>query len=176
VELKKDFWTLPNTITLFRLLFGAFTTIVLYNNSFAFVWLIFLLFALTDLIDGYLARKLDSVTSWGIKLDPLADQFLVLPVLWMLYWSGDIAFFAPMLLTGREIIMVLLRFFAKRDFPANIFGKAKVVAEYVGIAFLLAGGQWYLLGLLMFFPIIILALASLIKYVYDFSTHNLLTD
>ncbi|MDO8522965.1 MAG: CDP-alcohol phosphatidyltransferase family protein [bacterium] len=165
--ISEKFWTLPNAISLFRLLFGALITIWLYKNGFGFAWLVFLFFVFTDFLDGFIARRQNTGSSWGMALDPLADQFLVLPIFWMFYWAGDISLFAPMLLTIREILMVLLRLSAKRDISANILGKAKVVAEYAGISFLLAGAEWNILGLMMFLPILFLAAASLLKYAYD---------
>lgn len=164
----EKFWTLPNAITLFRLLFGAPITILLYKNGIELTWAVFLFLALTDRLDGYLARKFNMVSSWGIKLDPLADQFLVLPVLWAFYLDGYIALFPPALLTIREFLMVLLRIFAKRDIPAHALGRYKVTAEYIGIALLLVGGEWFVWGLLMFFPILFLAIISFFKYIYDF--------
>ena len=173
--MDRKFWTWPNAITLFRLLFGAPITILLYKNDAELSWAAFLLFALTDKLDGYLARKLNMVTSWGMKLDPLADQFLVLRVLWAFYLLGDIAFFPPAFLTMREILMVLLRIFAMRDIPAQALGRYKVTAEYIGIALLLAGGEWFILGLFMFPLIIFLAFVSFCKYAYDIYKQNHLT-
>ena len=83
--IMENFWRdaqkLPNIITLVRMIFGAPVTIILYKNGFEYAWLVFLLFAVTDLLDGYIARKTNTATSLGARLDPLADQFLVLPVM-----------------------------------------------------------------------------------------------
>ena len=166
-KLTDNFWTLPNVISLVRLIFGAPVTIWLYAQGFEWAWFIFLLFVLTDWLDGFIARRQKSESSWGMILDPVADQFLVLPIIWMFYFAGVINVFLPIFLTSREILMALIRVFAKRDIPANMLGKAKVVAEYIGIGLLLVGGELYILGLLIFFPIIILAAISLFKYAYD---------
>lgn len=174
--ISKKIWTLPNAISLVRLLFGAPVTIILYHNGFAYAWVVFLFFVFTDFLDGFIARRQNSGSDLGMALDPLADQCLVLPIIWALYWYGSIALFPPLLLTMREIMMVLLRFFAKKNIPANILGKAKVTAEYIGIMFLIVGGEWFIPGLLMFFPILLLAVASLLKYVWDVSMQIRLTD
>ena len=83
--IMENFWRdaqkLPNIITLTRLLFGAPATIILYKNGFEYTWLVFVLFAALDWLDGKIARKTNTVTSLGMRLDPLADQFLVLPVM-----------------------------------------------------------------------------------------------
>ena len=100
-------------------------------------------------------------------LDPLADQFLVLPILFMFYWVSGISYFPLLILVIREILMVLLRFYSGKPIPSNIWGKAKVNVEYIGISLLLAGGIWYIPGLIMFLPIIILAIVSFLKYTYD---------
>ena len=166
-----NFWgdvrKLPNIITLIRLFFGAHVTIILYKNGFKYAWIVFLLFVATDWLDGLVARQQKSVTRLGMRLDPLADQFLVLPILWMFYWVGGINYIPPLLLTAREFLMLVLRIYAGRPIQANNWGKAKVVAEYIGISLLLAGGAWYVPGLLMFLPIILLAGISFMIYAYD---------
>lgn len=166
-KVSDRFWTFPNVISLIRLVFGAPVTLILYHNGYGFVWAVFLFFVFTDWLDGYLARRYGWGSSRGMMLDPLADQFLVLPIFWMLYWSGIIGYIPPVFLTLREILMALVRFLAHKDIPANLLGKVKVVAEYIAITFLLAGGEWYLLGLMMFLLIMPLALVSLLKYAYD---------
>lgn len=163
-KLSDKFWTLPNAITLFRLIFGAPITLILYHNGYEYAWAIFLFFVFTDLLDGWIARRFKLGSSWGMMLDPMADQFLVLPIIWAFYWYGMISDIPPVFLTAREALMLMIRFFAKNNIPANWFGKSKTVSEYIGIAFLLAGGAWYLLGLLMFLPMLFLAFLSLLIY------------
>lgn len=166
-KLSDKFWTFPNAITLFRLIFGAPVILTLYHNGYEYTWAVFLFFVFTDWLDGWIARRFKLGSSWGTMLDPLADQFLNLPIIWMFFWHGIITYIPPVVLTVREAVMVLIRIVARRDIPAQRLGKLKIIFEYIGIAFLLFGGEWYLLGLLMFFPIIFFAIVSLAKYAHD---------
>lgn len=166
-KLLDKFWTLPNAISLVRLIFGAPVILILYHNGYEYAWAVFLLFVFTDWLDGWIARRFKFGSSWGMLLDPLADQLFVLPIIWMFSWYGIIAYIPPVVLTVREAVMVLIRIVARRDIPAQRLGKLKTIFEYIGIAFLLFGGEWYLLGLLMFFPIMFFAIVSLAKYAHD---------
>ena len=162
-EPSKRFWTLPNFITLLRLIFGAPVTIWLYANQYEWAWLIFLFFVATDWLDGLLARWMNSESSWGMFLDPVADQTLNLPIIWYFVWVPVWASGVPILLTVREIIMLILRYSAKRDIPSIYTGKIKVVLEYAGITAVLCDAYWQY-AFWFFIWAILIAYVSLIQY------------
>ena len=98
---KKDLWTIPNIITYFRILcIPAFVTLMalagVRNNPALLYWGagVFVIATLSDLVDGYIARKFNMITTFGKLLDPLADkltQFVLIvclalkrPILWYL--------------------------------------------------------------------------------------------
>ncbi|OGF63524.1 hypothetical protein A2662_01695 [Candidatus Giovannonibacteria bacterium RIFCSPHIGHO2_01_FULL_45_33] len=167
LRFMENFWgdvrKLPNIITLAHMIFGAPATIILYKNGFEYAWLVFFFFVMLDWLDGFIARRQKSVTSLGMFLDPLADQFLVLPILWYIGWGFN-NYTLPVVLTIREVLMLLVRLLVKKDIPANIVGKLKVVAEYAGIAFIL-GGPW-LGGLMILFLAVIVAYVSFFIYIW----------
>lgn len=164
----ENFWRdvrkLPNIITLVRLLFGAPVTIILYKNGFEYAWLVFLIFASLDWLDGYIARRRGSVTSLGMILDPLADQLLVLPIMWYMVlisiWSVNI----PLILTTREIAVFLARSISIRDMPASWIGKLKMICEYIGVWCLLLGRQFYFFGFFLFGIAVVFAIISGLLY------------
>ena len=166
--IMENFWRdaqkLPNIITLTRLLFGAPATIILYKNGFEYTWLVFVLFAALDWLDGKIARKTNTVTSLGMRLDPLADQFLVLPVTWYLVYVSVLHATFPLILTLREIIMIFMRAVASRNIPAILSGKLKINAWYISIACVLFGGQLYFFGFIFLALAVVFSLWSFGKY------------
>lgn len=78
----------------------------LFLNGLSLAWIIFLLAALTDLIDGWLARRLDQVTSLGQVLDPLVDRVLIVAALLALAYAETISWPTFMLILGRDVIII----------------------------------------------------------------------
>src|SRR3989344_8277319 len=167
----RDVWKLPNVITLTRLLFGALVTIILYHNGFEYAWVIFLLFVATDWFDGFVARLQKNVTSLGMFLDPLADQFLVLPIIWYLWWiaapmgNEPMIINVPLFFTFREVVMLVIRLSAKKDIPAMAMSKYKIAMEYTGVFLFLLIGNLYYLAATAIMAAMLLALWSLLRYV-----------
>lgn len=114
---KKNTITFPTLLTILRLVLSPlFLPILLvYLLPFNILWInsalaaIFILFALTDFFDGYLARKYKQETKLGRILDPIADKFLVYSMLIALLAAHKIYFYWVLILIGREIFMMGLR-------------------------------------------------------------------
>ena len=77
----------PNSITLSRIIFGLMMVYFAYTGSYIFV-LFYILALLTDLLDGYFARKLKQATKFGARFDALSDNFIVICVVLSFYFSG----------------------------------------------------------------------------------------
>ncbi len=112
---------------------------------------LFVLFALTDWLDGYLARKLNQTSSFGAFLDPVADKFLICASLLVLLEQGRVDVIVALIIIGREIAISALREWmahigASRSVAVHMLGKLKTVAQMVAIPFLLYNGN--LLGLI----------------------------
>src|SRR3989344_4635453 len=147
--IMENFWRdaqkLPNIITLTRLLFGAPATIILYKNGFEYTWLVFVLFAALDWLDGKIARKTNTVTWYLVYVSVLHATF-------------------PLILTLREIIMIFMRAVASRNIPAILSGKLKINAWYISIACVLFGGQLYFFGFIFLALAVVFSLWSFGKY------------
>ena len=168
-KLSGDFWTFPNCISLSRLIFGSPVTIWLCAINYDLVWLVFLFFVATDWLDGFTARWMNSESSWGMLLDPVADQFFVLPIIWYFWWQAIFPFEVPLALSVREAMMIFIRLKAHRNVPAILTGKLKAVAEYAGIFLILLGNGWIYFGKWTVVVAMFLAGWSFLRYLQIFA-------
>ena len=102
----------------------------------------FVVFAATDWLDGYLARKLNQTSSFGAFLDPVADKFLVCACVLVLVHLQRADVFVALIIIGREIAISALREWmaqigASKSVAVHMIGKLKTVAQMVAIPFLL---------------------------------------
>lgn len=104
------------------------------------VGLLFVAVALTDFLDGYLARKYNQITLLGAVLDPISDKFLLYSTLVSLVHLKKIHFYAAIIFIGREFwIMGLREMSLVKGFnlPVNKFGKIKTFLQFSYISFVL---------------------------------------
>jgi len=132
---------LPNMITLSRFaLIPLF--LILYLDGYAVAALVTVLFAgLTDMLDGYIARRSGQITITGIMLDPLADKLMMLAIVTALLIAHTIPWEAVAVMGFREIGMIAsaayFHFRGMKTVPANLFGKATTIVYYGAIMLLL---------------------------------------
>jgi len=153
-SLKHDALNLPNLLTFGRV---AIIPLVLWlidrGSPRECLWaaMVYALAALTDLLDGYLARRMNIVSVLGKFLDPLADKLLVTALLVWMVPMGRIAQWAVVLLLSREIAVTALRSIASSEgvvIAAGGDGKSKTALQMVGILCLIIGYPYHLdLGL-----------------------------
>ena len=103
---------------------------------------LFVVFALTDWADGYLARKLNQTSSFGAFLDPVADKFLVCACVLVLVHLDRADVFVALIIIGREIAISALREWmamigANKSVAVHMIGKLKTTVQMVAIPFLL---------------------------------------
>ena len=108
----------------------------------------FVVFAWTDWLDGYLARKLNQTSSFGAFLDPVADKFLVCVCVLVLVHLQRADVFVALIIIGREIAISALREWmaqigASNSVAVHMIGKLKTVAQMFAIPFLLYDGQLF---------------------------------
>lgn len=135
-------FNLPNILTMLRvILIPVFVALFYYpsNSSNLFAAIVFVVAALTDLLDGYLARKLKQTTKFGAFLDPVADKIIVCTALVLIveYYSVHVGDFFPhmnllislpaMVIIAREIVVSALR-----EWMAEIGQRAQVAVNWVG--------------------------------------------
>lgn len=159
-------WTLPNQITLFRIILIPIFLIIFYLplswshfGAFAVFWLA----AVSDALDGYLARKLNQSSAFGAFIDPVADKLMVVAALVMIvqdYQTWLVAIPA-IIMIAREVFISALREFmssrGKRDVIAvSNMGKYKTAAQMLGIMGLIWRPDYDIPLILFYFPHIIL--------------------
>lgn len=173
---------LPNTLTLLRIAMIPIFVVVFYipsQWSNLLACLVFSIAALTDLLDGYLARKLDQISRLGAFLDPVADKLMVAVVLVLLVQQKPELYLAlpAAVIIGREITISALREWmaelgARSKVAVSIFGKVKTVTQMVALIFLvyknpLFGIPVYDIGLVLLYIAVILTLWSMFEYLYS---------
>jgi CDP-diacylglycerol--glycerol-3-phosphate 3-phosphatidyltransferase len=123
--------TLPNLLTVFRILLVPVLVVVLLSEVFESDWpaaAVFALASATDMADGYLARRNDQVTNFGKLWDPLADKLLVTAALISLVDLNKLDAWVAMVIIAREFAVTGLRQVAVeqgRVIAASVAGKVK---------------------------------------------------
>ena len=147
------FFNLPTLLTWARIVAIPLVVGVFYlpldpamRNLVATV--LFVVVAITDWADGYLARKLNQTSAFGAFLDPVADKFLICAALLILLELGRVHSLVAFVIIGREIAISALREWmaqigASRSVAVHMIGKLKTVAQMVAIPFLLYDGKLF---------------------------------
>ena len=140
--------------------------------------IIYIFASLTDFLDGYIARKTNTVSELGALYDLLADKIFVTTILiWLVYYYGEFLLFLPaVLIVSREIIISSLRQHIAQQgiqgLKVDMSGKMKTTVQMVSIGFLLVGHineKLYFIGIGLLWISIFLSYLSLFSY-----TKNLL--
>lgn len=141
------FFTIPTIMTWARiaaipLIVGVFYLPIEPASRNLLATVVFVVSAATDWLDGYLARKLNQVSSFGAFLDPVADKFLVCACVLVLVHLGRADVFVALIIIGREIAISALREWmaqigASKSVAVHRIGKLKTVVQMVAIPFLL---------------------------------------
>ena len=174
--------TLANRITIARIiLIPVFMAVLLSKASLEYFklspqWgaviagLIFIFAALTDTVDGYMARSRNEVTVVGQILDPLADKLLISAALISLVGLGRVSTWIAVLIISREFAVTGLRMAAVAKhiiIPASVWGKAKTISQIIAVSALIFNlsftGAAYLEGFLIAVAVI-LTIVSGIDY------------
>ncbi len=139
VEGEKGFyvWNLPNLLTVCRFFLIPVYLLVFEAGYIRTAFLILLLAGMTDVLDGYIARKQKLVTQLGSMLDPLADKMMMITVILSLVFSKMISWEAAVAMFLRDVGMIvgsaIFHFRGKQTVPANAMGKLTTVLYYVAI-------------------------------------------
>ena len=147
------FWTLPNLMTWARIVAIPLIVGVFYlpldaatRNLVATV--MFVVFAATDWLDGWLARRLNQTSAFGAFLDPVADKVLVCASLLVLVKLDRVDVLVALVIIGREIAISSLREWmaqigASRSVAVHVLGKFKTATQMTAIPFLLYDGPLF---------------------------------
>jgi CDP-diacylglycerol--glycerol-3-phosphate 3-phosphatidyltransferase len=141
---------LPNKLTLLRIIMIPAFIVVLMTGYYYVSAVIFVLAALTDALDGHIARKYNLITNFGKIMDPLADKLLVVSALICLVELGDIPGWMVIVILAREFTITGLRSVAAAQgnvIAAGWSGKLKTVLQMIAItALLLQNWPFSLIG------------------------------
>ena len=172
---------IPNTLTLVRLVLIPVFVIVFYlpfKSSHIITALIFALAALTDWLDGYLARRLGQTSGLGAFLDPVADKLMVAIVLVFLLQQNPTVWLAlpSAVIIGREIAVSALREWmaglgSRAKIAVSYLGKLKTTAQMVALVMLLfrdplGGIPVYSIGVVLLYVAAVLTLWSMVEYLW----------
>lgn len=138
-------FTVPNQLTFLRLVFLPFFVIVLYYDRYGWALAILVAAALSDALDGLLARRLNQKTALGAYLDPIADKLMLSSSFLILALKGRIAWWLTLLVLSRDVLTlaaaaVILLVVGYRPFPPSLYGKASTLTQMLLIVLVIAGG------------------------------------
>ncbi len=169
---------LPNALTLSRIFLVPLLVVVLLTRADFWELIggaIFGVAALTDWLDGYLARRRKEVTTLGIMLDPVADKMLISAAFISLVQMELVPAWMVVVIVGREFAVMGLRMVAVQQgitIPASPLGKGKMATQVVAILLLILGekfmGPLAVLGPVALWLTVILALLSGVDYFFRF--------
>lgn len=172
-------WTVPNVLTWLRILAIPLVVVLFYMPykwSDPAAGLLFAAAGITDLLDGYYARKLNQTSRLGAFLDPVADKLIVAVALVLLVSKDPRAWvvLTAIVIIGREIAISALREWMaeigqRRKVAVSFLGKLKTILQIVGLSMMLFRWDiWFIptyeLGLWLTMLAAVLTLASMISY------------
>jgi CDP-diacylglycerol--glycerol-3-phosphate 3-phosphatidyltransferase len=177
-DISSEIWNVPNSLTLLRIFLVPFLVVVLLTkfSGREFVGLaIFLLAAVTDFFDGYIARKTNKITRLGALLDPIADKLLMSAAFISLVELGLAPAWMIVIIIGREFAVSGLRSIAAQQgvtIAASPLGKTKTISQVFSIALLILGyelGEFVFIATLSLWVVMLFALVSGVDYFIKFS-------
>lgn len=121
-------WTVPNQITFLRLGFLPVFLILIAYDAYRWALLVLVVAALSDGIDGLLARKLNQKSSIGAYLDPIADKLLLSSSFVILAFKHQVAWWLTIIVLSRDVLLmtvaaVIILISGYRPFPPSVLGK-----------------------------------------------------
>jgi CDP-diacylglycerol---glycerol-3-phosphate 3-phosphatidyltransferase len=178
--LSNEIWNLPNALTLFRIFLVPFLVVVLLTKFTGreFVGMaIFLLAAITDFFDGWVARRRNQTTRLGALLDPIADKLLMSAAFISLVEMDPkhVPAWMVVIIIGREFAVSGLRSIAAQQgvtIAASPLGKGKMVSQVIAISLLILGyelGQFRIMGTVALWAVMFFALVSGVDYFIKFT-------
>ncbi len=160
---------LPNKITVVRLLLVPVFIALFYYYQYSYIaGIIFTIAALSDFLDGYLARKNNQITTFGKFMDPLADKILVVSAQVLLLEEGVISALPVIVTVYREFAVSGYRLIAAthgKTIAAGISGKIKTVTQMIGIVIVLFTKGFPALDNIMRFGVILIDISAVIAVI-----------
>lgn len=165
---------IPNILTIFRFLFIPIILYYIFTKNYVYAFIFFTISGITDVLDGFIARKFDLVSNFGKLMDPLADKLTQISVLASLVMIKVIPIWILVIVVLKELIMVIGASFL---YGKNVvvyskwYGKLATVLFYLAIVISLISNQlgitgfWSNLDMLIYCIALICTMFSLIMYI-----------
>lgn len=164
---------LPNALTFLRALLVPVIFLLLAVETEVARWWAFGIFvfaALTDTVDGWVARRWHGVTRWGQFADPIADKLLVIGTLGALAWLATLPWWAVVVIAVREAAVTVLRLKLIQGIdvvmPASPWGKSKTLSQLVAVAIYLVPGVHPDVRLGLLYLAVVLTVISGLDYAF----------
>ncbi len=169
---------LPNALTLSRIFLTPLLVVILLtriDGKEIYGVVIFVVAALTDYLDGYIARKRNQVTDVGKLLDPIADKLLITSAFISLVELNLAPAWMVVIIVGREFAVSGIRSIAASQgyvMPANALGKLKTVCQVLTIVVLIVADTyiepWERFGRFLLWVTVAISLVSAVNYLWIF--------
>ena len=163
----------PNILTIIRFLLIPFIVFFIFQEQYIMAFVFFTISGITDVADGFIARKFNFITNFGKLMDPLADKLLVSSALIALIQPNRIAAWIVIVIIAREFIISGFRLIAADNgivIAANIFGKIKTVTQMFMIIILVANiplAPLQIVGEILKWVALVMTILSLVIYIYQ---------
>lgn len=163
--------TVANLVTGLRVVLVPVVAVLLARDTPTARWwalVVFTVAALTDTLDGYVARReAGGVTRWGQLADPLADKLLILGCLFVLGWQNETPWWAVAVISVREVGITAQRWILSSRgivMPADRFGKVKTITQMIYVGVELAPGTPQPLETALLWAALLLTVGSGLAY------------
>jgi CDP-diacylglycerol--glycerol-3-phosphate 3-phosphatidyltransferase len=165
---------LPNVLTVFRILLVPVLVAALLSEAASgdlLAAVVFAVASLTDALDGWIARRNQSESTFGKLMDPLADKLLVVAALVSLVSLDRLSAWVAMVIIAREFAVTGLRQLAMEDghvIPASSWGKLKTVAQIAMVMVLIAVDERTTAVDALVYATVVVTVASGVDYFFNF--------
>lgn len=139
-------WTIPNLLSMLRLLLVPVFLVLIVVGDYVAALVVLVVASLTDLLDGYLARRLRQVTKLGQLLDPAADRLYIFAALIGLAARELVPWWIVAVIVARDVLIVVLGVvlanFGYGPLPVHQLGKVATFALFTGLPILMLGAAF----------------------------------
>ena len=162
---------IPNLLTTFRLFVTVFFILAIHYGEFRLALWLFVVQAITDLLDGFLARALGAKTSLGALLDPLADKAMLVSSFIVLYLKDIVPLWVTLIVLMRDLVLtfgylILCKLFGKIEIIPSILGKITTFFQ-IGTVVYVLWSETRSYQDFFYYPTIALTIITGLHYIYQ---------
>lgn len=171
---------IPNILTILRFFLIPFILINLFHDKYVAAFIVITISGITDILDGFIARKYNFITNFGKLIDPLADKFTQVAILMTLSSKDVIPFWILIIVISKELILIVgASFLYGKELVVSSkwYGKLSTVLFYVAIICSLFIRQFNIpfdFSLYIYYLALLATVFSLLMYIKAFYLHGYL--